>query len=101
MSNATADSLPLSSFPSCTSSQIVGITCLGTARQEFCIYQTEEMLAVVLQNIFEYMLCVVVLSDSSWTIILIDIVVSDQVCVYYMLHHVKGQGGGEDRCQLT
>lgn len=61
---------------------------------ELVSVRTEEMLAIILQNIFEYMLCIVVLSDSSWTIILIDIVCSDQVCVYYMLHHVKGRGGG-------
>jgi hypothetical protein len=52
------------------------------------------MLAIILRNIFEYMLSIVVLSDSSWTIILIDIVCSDQVCVYYMLHHVKGYRTG-------
>jgi len=41
------------------------------------------MSVVTLSNIFEYMLCIVVFSDSSWTIILIDIVCSDQVCVLY------------------
>lgn len=51
------------------------------------------MLAMILQNMFEYILCIVVFSDSSWTIILIDIVCSDQVCVYYMLHHVRGREG--------
>lgn len=36
-------------------------------------------------------------SDSSWTIILIDIVGSDQVCVYYMLHHI----GEEERKRVS
>jgi hypothetical protein len=95
-----ADFLPLSSVQGCTLSQIVGIKCLSTAWHEFCNRQTEEMLAIVLQNIFEYMLCIVVLSDSSWTIILIDIVVSDQVCVLYASSR-KRAGEGEDWCQLT
>lgn len=45
------------------------------------------------------MLCIEVLSDSSWTIILIDIVVSDQVCVLYASSR-KGHEG-EGRSVLT
>ena len=78
------------SFPACkvVPRAITGIT--SPCRIYIC--QTEETLANILQKIFECMLCGMVLSDSSWTIILIDIVCSDQVCVYYMLHHVKVQG---------
>jgi hypothetical protein len=48
--------------------------------------------------IFKYMLCVAVLSDSSWTIIWIDIVVSDQVCVLYASSR-KGQEEEELGCE--
>ena len=84
-----------SAFEPTLASQVSGPQPYGS-----CICQTEEMLANILQNIFEYMLCIVVLSDSSWTIILIDIVVSDQVCVLYASSR-KRAGEGEDWCQLT
>jgi hypothetical protein len=49
--------------------------------------------------VFEYMLCIAVLSDSSWTIIWIDIVVSDQVCVLYASSR-KGQEEEEEEEEL-
>jgi hypothetical protein len=55
----------------------------------------KRMSANVPTIVFEYMLCIAVLSDSSWTIIWIDIVVSDQVCVLYASSR-KGQEEEEE-----